>query len=298
MKTRILVAVPITALVIAAIFVQGWFLALFLVGIALMAQYEVLRAFGSSDRPAVTTVSGGFSVLLAVLFLADYTQTAANSMSWLNAASILCTFVAAVMIALVIALFSTDKPLDRMQSTVFSLAYPALFFACLYCTVQNCHMLLDPRAAYASTVLVLLMLFAPPVLSDTIAYFWGRAFGRRKLCPKISPNKTVAGSVAGLVGGAIAGLLVWGVAYAAGNPYGFVPGTGPVAYVAMGATLAGISQLGDLVASCIKRFAHIKDFGRLLPGHGGVLDRIDSTMFTMPVVTLFAACSWIGLQVT
>ena len=112
--------------------------------------------------------------------------------------------------------------------------------------------------------------------SDTFAYFAGSFFGRRKLCPAISPKKTVEGFLGGLVG-------TTAVVAALGCALGFsVP-----LMALLGVLLALTATVGDLAESVIKRYAGIKDSGRLIPGHGGVLDRFDSVMFTAPFVYYF-----------
>lgn len=120
-------------------------------------------------------------------------------------------------------------------------------------------------------------------LTDTFAYFTGRAFGKRKLCPEISPHKTVAGAVGGIVGTTLSALL-----------YGLYLNTRFTvsfpAMLALGILLGLLAQIGDLTASWIKREHSVKDFGNLMPGHGGVMDRFDSILLTAPTVCLFLTC--------
>ncbi len=110
---------------------------------------------------------------------------------------------------------------------------------------------------------------------DTLAFLVGILVGRRKLMPRISPAKTVEGGVGGLVGGGLAGYLCAST---------FVPYITPLAGTALGLATAGAAQLGDLVESMLKRDAGLKDSAALIPGHGGVLDRVDSLLFAAPVV--------------
>jgi phosphatidate cytidylyltransferase len=112
-------------------------------------------------------------------------------------------------------------------------------------------------------------------IGDTAAYYVGRTFGRHKLAPRLSPAKSWEGSIASVTASAVFGLFYLGW---------LMPGV-PVAQslaLAVTGNLAG--QLGDLVESAMKRGAGLKDSGNLLPGHGGWLDRVDSTMFSMPAV--------------
>lgn len=111
--------------------------------------------------------------------------------------------------------------------------------------------------------------------TDTGAYLCGVAFGRRPLAARISPRKTVEGAVGGLVA---AGLVGWACSR------GLVPFVTPLAGTLLGVTAGVAAQLGDLVESMIKRDVGIKDTAPLLPGHGGILDRFDSLLFTAPVV--------------
>lgn len=133
--------------------------------------------------------------------------------------------------------------------------------------------LIDPR--------LLLVAMAVVWVADIAAYFSGRAFGRRKLAPSISPGKTWAGAV-----GAGVGVLVFGhvVALLAG----ITPPLGWVAFAPLLVAYTALSIVGDLFESLLKRQAGIKDSGKLLPGHGGILDRIDSLTSTLPLAGLAA----------
>jgi phosphatidate cytidylyltransferase len=119
--------------------------------------------------------------------------------------------------------------------------------------------------------------------ADTAAYFAGKAFGRRRLAPSISPGKTWEG-----VAGAIGACLIYAIICALpGAPLGqYVRGATWATYLAGAALLCGVSIVGDLFESALKRRAGAKDSGALLPGHGGVLDRIDSVMPTLPIAAM------------
>lgn len=116
-------------------------------------------------------------------------------------------------------------------------------------------------------------------VADIAAYFTGRAFGRRKLAPAISPGKTWEGAA-----GAVVGVLVYGFAVASFLPA--LPDIGPLVFAGVLLLLTALSILGDLFESLAKRQAGIKDSSQLLPGHGGILDRIDSQTSTLPLVAL------------
>jgi phosphatidate cytidylyltransferase len=131
--------------------------------------------------------------------------------------------------------------------------------------------------------LMLLMVLALIWIADIAAYFTGRAFGRHKLAPGISPGKTWEG-----VAGALAGTVIYAIICAmASPPLGeMVQGNNWLVYLAFVILLCGIGIVGDLFESSIKRQAMVKDSGNILPGHGGILDRIDSITSTLPVAAL------------
>jgi phosphatidate cytidylyltransferase len=113
-------------------------------------------------------------------------------------------------------------------------------------------------------------------IADTAAYFVGRAWGKRKLAPAISPGKSWEGAIAGLVGAAAYAIICgW-----------FIDGIAWPAFLASAVLLAMVSIIGDLFESAAKRQAGVKDSGSLLPGHGGILDRIDSATATLPLAAL------------
>jgi len=128
-----------------------------------------------------------------------------------------------------------------------------------------------------------LLLFVVSWANDTLAYFAGRAFGRHKLLERISPKKTWEGFAGGAVGSVAGALAVRAL---------LLPGLPLAACVAIGAGGAVLGPLGDLSESMLKRAAGVKDSGRLLPGHGGLLDRIDAVLFVAPWV--YACAAWLA----
>ena len=126
------------------------------------------------------------------------------------------------------------------------------------------------------------MIFISSWICDTCAYIVGMLIGKHKMVPKLSPKKSIEGAVGGVVGAAIVGAL-----------YGYFVVESVIteqnvtwAFVLISAVGAVISQIGDLAASAIKRNHDIKDYGKLIPGHGGVMDRFDSVIFTAPMIYL------------
>ena len=176
--------------------------------------------------------------------------------------------------------------LNDLFATVFIAIYPMSLF-----------MLFLPVNHSDAGLLGIMLIIAVPVMADTMAYFTGMAIGGKKLCPQISPKKTVAGAVGGVVGGMIGALIVFflfdfsgamavfpnagATELIKGNLYGSLG-----LYLALGFVGGILGELGDLCASWIKRKAGIKDFGKLFPGHGGIMDRLDSILFMLPLVYL------------
>ncbi|HDJ27826.1 MAG TPA: hypothetical protein ENF28_01045 [Proteobacteria bacterium] len=119
------------------------------------------------------------------------------------------------------------------------------------------------------------MIFLVTWGGDAFSYYSGTAWGRHKLAPNISPNKTIEGSVGGVIGAGLFSLLLVGTGQVS-SPWFFILILGMIANIA--------GQLGDLFESYLKRFAGLKDSGVIIPGHGGVLDRLDSVLFAVPVI--------------
>jgi phosphatidate cytidylyltransferase len=120
-------------------------------------------------------------------------------------------------------------------------------------------------------------------LADTGAYFTGRAFGKAKLYPAVSPGKTRAGLYGALGAAMIAGLIA---------SFGYLRSIPPLHGAILGLVAGLLGQLGDLVESLLKRSVGVKDSGNVIPGHGGMLDRIDALIFVSPVVYLYSV--WFG----
>ena len=170
---------------------------------------------------------------------------------------------------------------DHDRSDLKSTAYAELCI--LYCgllvsVIPNINHLMENSAV----AITLLFVIVPAV--DTFAFIFGRLFGKiwpLKLAPKTSPNKTVIGAIGGVIGGVFAAMLVWVLSEFAGFPVFNHSGRLPkwLLLIIISIPTAILAQLGDLFESAVKRGCGIKDMGKLLPGHGGVLDRFDSMLF-------------------
>jgi phosphatidate cytidylyltransferase len=152
-----------------------------------------------------------------------------------------------------------------MLSSGFCIIYPLLPGALLvYLTTRDLN---DPDRTGAILCVGAILC---ATLADTFAFFGGKLFGKKKLCPQISPKKTIAGSVASFFGGALGGLIMYYI-------FNVMPDAVRMYdWIFIGIACGGFAQIGDLTASMLKRFCDVKDFGHYIPGHGGIMDRMDS----------------------
>ena len=191
------------------------------------------------------------------------------------------TWIAAVLIALAIVSLATalahpdemNKSLVSVSATVFGVVYVALLAGSL----AGVRMIQSPTPHLAAKLLT--MFFAMVMMTDTGAYYTGRSIGRHKLAPRVSPGKTIEGAVGGFIAAIITGPLCKWI---------FFSEIHIVHAMALGATIGILGQVGDLAESMLKRGSGVKDSGNLLPGHGGMLDRVDSILFCAPLLYYYS----------
>lgn len=162
---------------------------------------------------------------------------------------------------------------DQAMAVFFGVFYVAFMLSCIYRT----RMLTD--GAFTVWLIILCSWGC-----DTCAYCSGVLLGKHKLAPKLSPKKSIEGAIGGVIGAALLGLL-YAVCI---NKFGTPAEYRVWAYPLICAVGAVISQIGDLAASGIKRDHEVKDYGKLIPGHGGILDRFDSVIITAPIIYYLA----------
>lgn len=182
---------------------------------------------------------------------------------------ILCvTF--SVLIILCIPVLNIKYNFIDVSITLFGFLYIGMFFS--FIVLTN----IKPYGNY-----LVWLIFISSWLCDTAAYYAGRAFGKTKLCPEVSPKKTIEGSIGGLLGSAVA-CTIFGLIISMKSV------NIPIYHYLILGVLCGIfSQFGDLAASSIKRYVKVKDYSNLIPGHGGILDRFDSILFSSAVVYFY-----------
>ena len=186
-------------------------------------------------------------------------------------------FTAAMLLLALLFLFRLPKITEvhyRLGWIVLGLVYLPFFLGHL----MLLRLLPDGRQWIFMTLIVIMS-------CDTFAYFVGRKIGKRKLYPVVSPNKSVEGGLGGLGGSVLAILFV---------KFTFLPILGFIDAVLIGLLLGVMGQLGDLFESLLKRACEVKDSGNIIPGHGGMLDRLDSLLFAFPVVYYIARYGYGG----
>ena len=223
----------------------------------------------------------GYSPVGLALFFSAATIYPATY--FLGEKGIIASTLLAVMIAIVYFTFSKRLELKDLFATIGVIVYPVLLFAPFF--VLN-------HSQYGMLAIMLTLLV--PILTDTMAYFVGITLKGPKLCPTISPKKTISGAIGGVLGGILGAIIVFVLfdythCMSVFNNVGMLSLTDSlvksgIIYAVIGLVGGVICELGDLGASSIKRKAGIKDFGKIFPGHGGMMDRLDSILFMLPIV--------------
>jgi phosphatidate cytidylyltransferase len=268
------IGVPV---VVALLYVGGWPIALLVAVFAGLGAWECYRL---ADRSDVAALDG-----LGVVSAAALVLLAAGSPTFPGfAPSALALLGGLTMVALVGVMRARGparKPLEVVAITVFGTIYAglSLAFVPLLREMPTLHGWVDPGRAEWGGVAVVGLPLAATWIGDALALFVGRAWGHGGLAPSISPKKSWVGVWAGLAGAGAAGLGWWVVA---GTLLPRQPIESPIVAAAIGVLLGVGAILGDLAESLLKRGAGVKDSGALLPGHGGVLDRLDALTFTLP----------------
>lgn len=264
MWQRIVTGACLIAVLTLVLCLGGWYFAVAVFLATMLAIHEELNALKvGGHRPVCWT--SYVALCLAVPAMRFY-----SSLAIIPILTVLGFF-------LVLQVMRREEP-DLIDILVSVLPMITLVLPCM-CLIG----LLDSPVSLQKMLLV--MVFAVAVGGDTFAYFIGSAVGGPKLCPHISPHKTVAGSIGGLLGSVLCAVVV-GRLFSLGGAAPYPALWGDVLVGLLGG-FAG--QVGDLFESMVKRHCGIKDFGTIFPGHGGMLDRLDSIFFTCIIVYSYRA---------
>ena len=276
MKTRLLTAavgIPVAlAVLIASAFWPAVLCATLLVLCMIGIQEALHTVAGKEERLLAAPCFVYGALVMGAPLVGDLTRMC----GLLMAGSVLFLFVMFAILLKKHAVLRVDVLCTCMILTMF-VAFPFMSLEMLYLSVMKNP---DGSPSYAGGILLVTYCLLLSWVADGGAYFVGRALGRHKLAPVISPKKTIEGSVGGLVCSMVISL---GAAYLYADGLGYAPGRvsyGRLALITLLCIL--MSMFGDLSFSAVKRQYGIKDYGNLLPGHGGVLDRFDSVLFVAP----------------
>ncbi len=260
MKTRIWTGVIGLPLLIFILYTGGFILVVGVSILAFVGTMEYTRAINKMIRPKMNVV---LMIILTVMLMVTIK---------LDYYFLMPVLLVAFIIIFCYEILSGNAGIERGSATLMGLIYVPIMFGHLFLfeTVNK-----GPYYMW--------LIFVIAFTTDTAAYFIGKSIGNRKIAPLISPKKTIAGSVGGVVVAALCTILYGTIL---SSYFSFVLPWYLYLIVGVFGSIAG--QCGDLTASMIKRKAKIKDFGTILPGHGGILDRFDSILFIIPLIYIFA----------
>lgn len=247
--------------ILAMFFIGGWFLKITVMLLAGRALYEFFHVIEVKGHAPIRILGyGSWLVYYGTLFFVE------NPVTHLG-----------VILSLVLALgfvymvFDEKTDITDVALTLAGVVYTVVIFGFLVLLESKEHGLY-----FVYSVFIISW------VCDTLAYYSGRLFGKHKLIERVSPKKTVEGAVGGLLGGALGAFILGQI----------VVGTtsiSPWHFLVMGFFGAMFGQVGDLAASAVKRYADAKDYPKLIPGHGGILDRFDSILFVSLLVYVYTS---------
>lgn len=243
--------------------------------ICAMGTFEVSRALKEKTGKIVYIANVIFGVLFVPLFyFAEYVLLLENP-----------EYFSFILILLMVSIYAVVNAVSK-NSDLIKFLWQSL--GVIYPSLLLTFLLLINRFGVFTGWLLLVITFVVSPATDTFAYLVGLIYNKirkgnvKKLCPKLSPKKTVAGAIGGLIGGMVFSLLVYIIIV----PY--TNSTHQIIWIlSLGLITSILTQVGDLFESFIKRSVGIKDIGKIMPGHGGVMDRVDGTVFTLPIIYLF-----------
>lgn len=256
-KTRFISGAVLTLLTIGILYLGGYVTGVAVMLLSLGGVFELMRVY-KQEKSAL-------AVLAYLMTIAYYCFLFFDLQKYL-----LPLVIGYILLVLFVYVVTYPRYTDKnAMSAILAFFYVSLFLSFLYQVRE---------LKYGGALVV--MVYICSWINDTFAYCVGVKFGKHKMSPKLSPKKSVEGLFGGILGSALVGGL-YGIFFEA-KIYDLA--NAPLIFAAAGAIGAGFAVVGDLTASAIKRNNDIKDYGKLIPGHGGILDRFDSIIFTAPIV--------------
>ena len=256
-KTRLISGIVLVIIALATIISGSWILFFTLLAVSLIGMRELYKVMKVSDEHVTVLELVGYlgAVLYYIAMKADFGNYGTMAI------------IISMILILFVYVFGYPKyRAEQVMAAFFGMVYVAVMLSFIYLT-RNL-----PDGKF-----LVWLIFLCSWGCDTCAYCVGMLIGKHKMAPVLSPKKSIEGAVGGVAGAALLGVI-----YAAATQ-------GKMAeYALICAVGALISMVGDLAASAIKRNQNIKDYGKLIPGHGGILDRFDSVIITAPVIYYLA----------
>lgn len=238
---------------ILLVFLGGVPLKIFTIVLSVIGMNEFYRALNEKGFKPIYLV--GYILLLLYYVLGN------------NFGKLMLVFILVTCLLLTVPIITEKYNFIDVSLTLLGFIYVGVLFSFIYLVNEK-----DGGQFYVW------LIFVGSWMTDTVAYYSGRFLGKHKLCPRVSPKKTVEGSIGGLLGSTISCGLLGILTNTYINPI-------PLYHFFLIGFICGIfSQYGDLVASTVKRYVGVKDYGNIIPGHGGILDRFDSILFSGVVV--------------
>ena len=278
MKTRVITAIVGIIVLIGVMFTFDTLIFnLVIAAITLIAIHEIYNALGFEKKDWLM-----YAVMVPYTLLVMFSNYSVMRKLVMPVSFVLVTFYAIYLVV-------RNGTISYQKASGLAM-FSGIVIFCFYSFIRLKELLPVEKFGYDAIFFILLILcFAWG--GDTCAYFAGRAFGTHKLCPVVSPKKTVEGDVGGVLGTMVFGVLVTVIySVAADRMEAFTRSNIGVSMYIIIALLACVAAVlgiyGDLFASVVKRQCGIKDYGTIFPGHGGILDRFDSVMFIAPFVTM------------
>jgi phosphatidate cytidylyltransferase len=268
---RILFALVAIPVVLGAVWFGDWALAALLAIASALAAWEFYRI---AEKLGTRPMARAGIAMAALAPLAIHARYLGLPVDWLVSPTAGIVLVIALFSAAIFARGVPGRPLESVSITVFGILYTGAMLSFGY--VLRYHPYAVGRLAGTALLMLVLVLVW---ISDTAAYVVGRAMGKRKLIPAVSPGKTVAGAVGALATSALASWALMELVLAPQAQLGLRTAHA----ILFGVVVSTAVQLGDLAESLIKRQAGVKDSSQIIPGHGGVLDRIDGMLFALPI---------------
>ncbi len=306
MKTRLLtslgIAITLVLMFVLKIYVSSYFFDAFFLIVSIFASYEfanILTRCGKYNFSLLIVLYPAISTIISILGI--YFEIGFGYTIILNIACALIMLLVLFFISLIfkrktlfemkirqvqssVALFSIKKAFH----TFLGFIYPSFLFLLLIFINHFDQIQIDSIINYNNTLSIFIIIFAflIPIFTDSFAMLTGMAFGGKKLAPKISPNKTISGSIGGLIWCILLSVCVYLILGSIDYFFAVISNFAIWKFIIIIALGSVIAQIGDLFESALKRKAGIKDSGKILPGHGGMLDRIDSYIFVAPYLLL------------